>query len=736
MSLFAALGGILAALGGAAPTGITIVDAAYVAAAGATLALAGSRGRRNSWMITALAALWLAPTAPMRIIAALAVALTGWSLATHRRRWAGALVGALLAIVLARLGDGPFHGSTAIFAGLAAVPMVLSAAVRLPEARMRVIGSLASGAAGAAALATMVFGIAGVLALGDVTTAIDHATAGFDQASDGDQLAAADSMDDSRRAFERAQSKVGGIWSAPARLVPIVSQHVRAVQVAASEGVSLTTTAAETTRAVDIDDIRVEDDAIDLELLDMLAPVLDRAENAVERASARLHDANDPWLLGPIASRLDTLTIELDDALPTARTATLAVRSLPEMLGAGGPVHWLVLTTTPAEARGLGGLVGNYLVVEANGGRVEIVAAGRNEDLNALLADVGATLDGPPGYVERWGRYTPQVLFQDITLSPDLPSVAAVAADLYEQATGLSIEGVVATDPYVMEAVLELTGPVDAGGLRLTSSNVVDFLLADQYDRFAGDDTARVLALGQLITGTFEAFTAGGLPGPRGLAREIGPLVEQDRLGFWWALGGNPTTLAADVGLDGAFPDAGTGDLLALVHQNAGQNKIDVYLERAVDYRLTIDDGHADATVTVRLTNTAPADGLPDAVIGSNDQGLARGTNLALLHLHTALDLVEVRLAGEAVPAEREFVGDHEAITLEVAVPAGRTVELTYLLAGRLPAEPYELTLPHQPLVNDDIVTATVTIDGTEHRLLTDEVLGADRVVGLASSLG
>lgn len=729
MALFAALGGIGAALGGAAPTGISVVDATYVAVAGAILGLAGSRGRRNTWLITALAALWLAPTAELRIVAAAATAIAVWSLVTSRRRWAGALVGALAAVVFARLGGGSFQGSTTLYAAAASLPMLVSAARRLPEARLRAIASVASGAVAAAALATMVFGIAGVLALSDVSSAIDHATAGFDAASDGEQDAAADSMDDSRRAFEQAQSKVGGIWSAPARLVPIVSQHVRAVQVAASEGVSLTATAAETARAVDIDEIRVEDNAIDLELLDMLAPVLDRAEDAVERASTRLAEANSPWLLSPIADRLDTLTTELDEALPTARTATLAVRSLPEMLGDTGPVHWLVLTTTPAEARGLGGLVGNFLVVEADRGRVEIVAAGRNEDLNTLLEDVGATLDGPAQYVERWGRYTPEVLFQDVTLDPDLPSVAAVAADLYQQATGLSIEGVVVTDPYVMEAILDLTGPVDAGDVRLSSGNVVDFLLEEQYSRYEDDDAGRVLALGQLITGTFDAFTAGGLPGPRGLANEIGPLVEQDRLGYWWRAGGNPAVLAADVGLDNAFPDAGEGDLLGLVHQNAGQNKIDVYLDRHIDYDLTVVDGHADATVTVTLTNTAPNSGLPDAVIGSNDQGLAPGTNLALLHLHTALDLVEVRIDGTFAPAARESVGDHEVITLQVEVPAGGSVVLTYTLAGRLAALPYQLVLPHQPLVNADTVDVSATIDGQTHELLRGERLNSDRTL-------
>ncbi|MEZ5168935.1 MAG: hypothetical protein R2695_21510 [Acidimicrobiales bacterium] len=48
-----------------------------------------------------------------------------------------------------------------------------------------------------------------------------------------------------------------------------------------------------------------------------------------------------------------------------------------------------------------------------------------------------------------------------------------------------------------------------------------------------------------------------------------------------------------------------------MVHQNAGQNKLDTYLEREIDYDLTVNDGVAEATITVRLTNTLTDLSLP-----------------------------------------------------------------------------------------------------------------------------
>ncbi len=705
------------------------VDLLYVGLVGVTLGLAGGRSHRLSWLTSGLITLWVAGDDTGRLIALGAITLAVWAVLTTRRRWTGAVIGALLAWVLGDLGGGPFHASTTLFAAIAALPMIWSAARRLPRGSGRVLGVAASAVASLIALATLVFGLATLFAAGDVATGIDHAEAGFDRASEGDEDAAAREFDQSSEAFSSARDKVSGFWTLPARLVPIVGQHARAVQVVASEGVSLTRTAADTARAVDPDNVRLLDGGIDLEVIDELAPVLARVESAIVRARDRVGDADSPWLVGPVASRLVELTDELDAAAPAARTASLAAAEAPTMLGAGEPVDWLILLTTPAEARGLGGLVGNFVVVRADDGSFSIIDAGRNEDLNRRLAEVDATLRGPEQYVARWGAYTPERFFQDVTLSPDLPSVAAVAADLYQQATDTTIEGVLVLDPYAVEAILELSGPVGAGDVRLSAGNVVQFLLVDQYDRFDGDELARVLALNELVTHTFDAFTGGSLPGPRGLAAQIGPVIEADRLGIWWAAGGGATDLLDAAGLDGRFPSSDSGDLFGVVHQNSGQNKIDVYLDRSIEYRVVIDDRRATATAAVELTNGAPADGLPLAVIGNNDQGFPLGTNVALISIHSALNITEVRVDGIVTPSRRSAAFGDEATTLTVEVPAATTVLVEVDMVGRL--EPsadglYRLEIPHQPLVNPDTLSVSVSIDGTTSSLLDGVVFSED----------
>ncbi len=708
------------------------MDWIYVATVGSMLGLAGGRARRLSWLASGLIALWMTPQTAGRLVAIAALGIAIWGALTIRRRWAGALIGALLAWVLGDLGAGPFHGATTVYAALAALPMVVSAAVRLPTGRLRVVGAVVSTAGAMAILATMVFGLAGLLATGDVSNGIEHAQAAFDEASQGNEDLAADEFEASGAAFDQARDKIGGFWTLPARLVPVVGQHVRAVQVVASEGVSLADTAAETTRAVDPDAARLVGGGLDLDFIDELAPVLARAELAIDRARERIGEVEDPWLIDAVASRLDELMAELDAAAPAAETAALAAAEVPGMLGAGGPVDWLVLMTTPAEARGLGGLVGNWVLVRADDGRLEIADAGRNEDLNRVLRDVEAELRGPQQYIDRWGTYTPEVFFQDVTLAPDLPSVAAVAADLYEQATASAVDGVITLDPFAVAALLDIAGPVQVGDTRLTSDSVVDFLLVGQYTEYEDDELGRVAALSALVAATFDVFTGGDLPGPRGLAATIGPVIDADRLGVWWAAGGDPARLIDSAGLDGAFPGSDSDDLFALVHQNSGQNKIDVYLERSISYEIEVDGGRADAHARIELFNRAPESGLPLTVIGSNDQGLPPGTNAALVSVHTALDVVQVRVDGEPVPIRRAAAFGNEAATFEVEIGSGETVVIDVELVGTLPTDGrpgYRLALPNQPLVDDDTVSVVVTIDGKRHELLREHRLVEDIVV-------
>ena len=165
----------------------------------------------------------------------------------------------------------------------------------------------------------------------------------------------------------------------------------------------------------------------------------------------------------------------------------------------------------------------------------------------------------------------------------------------------------------------------------------------------------------------------------------------------------------------GAFPRPDGGDLVQVVTSNKGNNKIDSFLHRSLDYDLTYDPstGATEGTLRVTLRNDAPSSGLPPAVIGSNDQGLAPGTNLSFVSLYTPLGLRTARLDDQEAGLEFQHELGWSVYSTYVTIPPGasRTIELR--LFGTLePRETYRLLVRAQPVVNPDEVHVRVHATG------------------------
>ncbi len=71
--------------------------------------------------------------------------------------------------------------------------------------------------------------------------------------------------------------------------------------------------------------------------------------------------------------------------------------------------------------------------------------------------------------------------WSNLTMAPDFPSVASVAAELFPQSGGRPVDGVILMDPFVLQTLLQYTGPIDVEGLErnLNADNAADILLKD-----------------------------------------------------------------------------------------------------------------------------------------------------------------------------------------------------------------------------------------------------------------
>ncbi len=577
-------------------------------------------------------------------------------------------------------------------------------------------------------LATAGAAVAGARAADDLRNGNITALDAVSKLSDGEYQSAADGFSEAAALFESAGSRLGAPWARPAMLVPAVAQNRTAALDLATAAADAATAIAGAATIIDLDQLTLRNGRVDIDAIALLAGPLGEVGSAVDSLSSTLTEIDSPWLLAPLHRRLTDLDADLDDYRPQLTNVVEAVERLPALLGGDGPRRYLVAFTTPAETRGLGGFMGNWTELEADDGAVRVAESGRTLDLN-IGGDTPRVISGPADWLAMWGRYgfdsgprgtTGPVPWSDVTVSPQFPSTGQVMAELYPQSGGRDVDGVFALDPYAIEALLGFAGPItiDGSDTTLTADNVVDFLLVDQY-QLENDD--RIDLLAEVSERTIGVLLAGSLPGPVQVADALGPLVDEGRI-VGWAADPDEQRYFGDLGLTGALPSVAESDGVAVVFNNAGANKIDVYLQREVTYDATVDlaTGATTATATVTLTNTAPSTGLPDSVLG-NYTGDPPGTNRVLVSFYSALPVASAsveRPDGSTADIQVN-VGTEAGWTTGstlLVVPSGESVTLTYHLAGTLQLDQaYSLAVRPQPMVIDEqLRVSVVDTDGEQ----------------------
>jgi hypothetical protein len=462
--------------------------------------------------------------------------------------------------------------------------------------------------------------------------------------------------------------------------------------------------------AIDPETLRLEGGRIDLAAIDAIAGPLTSAQASLSSLDSTVADADSPWLLEPVQSRVAALAEDIEANEQELENAVTAVELAPQMLGRDGPRRYLFIFTTPAEARGLGGFMGNFAEVSAVDGEIRVERFGRTNDLNGGGPNpLARVVSGPSDWLEQWGRYgfvspttgtTSSVPWSNVTMSPHFPSTGQVIAELYPQSGGEPIDGVFAMDPYVLAALLTFTGPIriEATDQELNADNAVQFLLRDQY--LLGDEPERVDLLEQVSQVTINRLLEGALPNPVLVADALGPLAAQGRLAGWSSHADEEALFEA-VNLSGGLPELDGADGVAVVINNAAANKLDTYLERELVYRATVDraSGQLSGTLEVTLTNTAPASGLPAIVIGNAiDEPL--GTSRSLVSFYTALPVLSATRDGQPVTIEPGREQGWNTARMRVTLPAGGSTTVVLVLGGSVSLDPgYELVTRPQPMV-------------------------------------
>jgi hypothetical protein len=610
-----------------------------------------------------------------------------------------------------------FHGFPSLVAGGLFVLCSVSAYRR---SRSRTKGRIRKTAAALALVGFVLclpFAIGTLLAHTEISDGQHAARVAIDDLSGGTTGSAPALLAKAAQDLNRGSSATGGWWTLGARVVPVASQHARLLAGATSIAGRVATDGSKQASALNYHRLNYHDGGVDLAAIRGMVEPATILSSQLSVADRQLGGLQSAWLIGAVQAPFGRVRNEVQQAASNASLAVQTAAVLPDMLGGAGARHYFVAFMTPSESRGLDGFIGSFGLLTAENGRVSLSRSGPITDIENALPSGGAELTGPIDYLARYGAFQPGVFPQDVTYSPDLPSVAEVLSQLYPQSGGTSIDGVLAIDPYGLAALLNFTGPIDVPGLAvpLTSANAAQMLLTQQYISFDGgvtpQDAARHDFLQSSLQVAFDTLVQGSLPGPRALAEDLASPVARGRISFW-STHSTEQPLLRRLGVDGAFPQPSGDDLLAVTTQNAGNNKIDAYLHTGINDAITVDPGTGSVTskVTIALKNDATDSGLPPVVIDSPAYpSLPTGTNRTWLTVYSPLALSGLTIDGHPAAATSgpEF-GIHAYSTYVDIPPAGES-EVALDLKGRVkPAGAYHLDLRLQPAVNP--VTCSVQV--------------------------
>lgn len=441
---------------------------------------------------------------------------------------------------------------------------------------------------------------------------------------------------------------------------------------------------------------------LDLSLLKREEPRLRDLAAASSILETQAREITRPAYVGQLADARQQLQNQVSDLAQLMRSAAIAAKLAPSMLGADGPRSYLLAFQNNAEARGTGGLLGGFGVLRFDNGQPTVENLAKNYELWEPLydLDLGTDFDSVYG----WMRPTRDL--RNSNISAHFPYPARIWSAMWEKRSGSNVNGVIAIDPVALSYLLGATGPVTMpDGTLITHENVVDLTESDIYSKFADDNEARKTYLVEIASAVAKKMT-GPLPSPRKVLEALGRAALERRIAVWSSSQAEQNLLE-ETPLAHTIPDDPAPYAQVVINNLAG-NKMDYYLKRDIEYVADSCDGdRRNSTISIRLTNTAGNGPLPEYVAGSGGLNsrlpikVASGTMVSSVRVIATQGarLMSVTSNGERTGAITHTERGHPSFEVQIAIPRGQTAELVFRLTE--PTSPGEPRVPVQPLIDE-----------------------------------
>ncbi|MCX6399617.1 MAG: DUF4012 domain-containing protein [Propionibacteriales bacterium] len=501
----------------------------------------------------------------------------------------------------------------------------------------------------------------------DLSESVRHAQAIQEAVEGRDPEALQSELKALRAASSAAADRTSGVTWGLLTHLPVFGDDAEGIRVTSEVLDSLAADGIEPLVTVSdrFDELLPKGGAVDLAVVKELAGPVAEAEEAFTEADARLATQEPSDYVGPLDRRFTDFRDQIGRASGALRSAEVATKILPAVLGDKKPRTYLLAFQNNAEVRGAGGLPGAVAYLRASHGKLEIVRQGSGA--YGLVEKPVLPLSAAERalYGDAVGTY-----FVNGVMTPDIPRASQLMrAHSLRAYPDLAVDGVLFVDTVAMSYLLDATGPIRVKDVAVSGDSVVDELLHRAYLRLGRD--AQDAFFAEVAVATFDRLTLGkGSPVAllRALARSaderrllahfLDPRLQRDIAG---------TDLAGEFVVDPAV----TEPQIAITYNDTTASKMSYFLRTEVDVRATsCKDGVQRFEATTSLSSTAPADAgkFPASVTGGGIYGVKPGN-----------EILTVRVFGPAGGSIEGFRFNGEPMNLVEVNQQGRPVGMTYV---------------------------------------------------------
>ncbi|MBI5566164.1 MAG: DUF4012 domain-containing protein [Chloroflexi bacterium] len=347
-------------------------------------------------------------------------------------------------------------------------------------------------------------------------------------------------------------------------------------------------------------------------VLQILQPAMTSFAANVDRAGTRRQTIDTPSL----SPRLRSIIDRFDAAYPLLTDGLSLARIAPQLLGADRPRTYLIILQNEDELRPTGGFISAAGQVTLDAGQIVTLTVNDAYQADDLTQPYGATPQPMVDYMRMhlW-------LFRDSNWSPDFPTAARKAIELYTYTQGGDFDGVIALNQNVVEALTVGLGSltIDAAQPPLTAQTIRAYMRnawapSGQADVGAWynqrkDFIGRVMQAmldrvlnqtGDINWGELSRALNGVLNSHDLLIMLTDPVLNEPLRETSW---------------DGSLPDV-SGDFLMIVDTNMGYNKANALIREAITYTVSLNpDDTATSDLVIGYTHFgSAASGCPHVV--------------------------------------------------------------------------------------------------------------------------